>query len=202
MNALPRSRDMSVDPLPHNQVALRGQEMSIDTKIPAQDKLWTISNIFQGQWLLFFNAKESNNYWLMRIALNQAISTQDTLTNLFGTQSMLEVLDGWLACDKLARMERMFQIPPQPLPQPAAEQQVAQTALRVATTATDQPLRTQPLRATPPAHQRPAQQQLHPQAPPYRVTKLRRRTWCGFPFPLQCQRGTFHILQVHLQDVH
>ncbi|PLW52046.1 hypothetical protein PCASD_02033 [Puccinia coronata f. sp. avenae] len=25
---------------------------------------------------------------------------------------------------------------------------------------------------------------------------------CGVPFPLQCQRGTFHILQAHLQDVH
>jgi hypothetical protein len=25
---------------------------------------------------------------------------------------------------------------------------------------------------------------------------------CGVPFPLQCQRGTFHTLQVHLQDVH
>jgi hypothetical protein len=62
MNAPPRGIDMSIDPSPHNQVALRGREMSIDTKIPAQDKLTTISNIFQGQWLLFFNAKESNNY--------------------------------------------------------------------------------------------------------------------------------------------
>ncbi|PLW27265.1 hypothetical protein PCANC_24808 [Puccinia coronata f. sp. avenae] len=115
---------MSIDPSPHNQVALRGQEMSMDTKIPAQDKLTTISNIFQGQWLLFVNTKESGNYRLMRIVLNQAISTQDTLTKLFGTQRMLEVSDRWLARDKLARMERMFQIPLQPLPQPVAEQPV------------------------------------------------------------------------------
>jgi hypothetical protein len=143
--------------------------MLIDTEIPAQDELTTISNIFQGQWLLFFNAKESNNHQLMRIALNQAISTQDTLTNLFGTQSMLEVLEGWLARDELARMEWMLQITPQPLPQPVAEQLVARTPLRVATTATDQQLPTQPLRVTPPeppAHQRPAQQQLHPRVPP------------------------------------
>ena len=133
--------------------------MSIDTEIPAQEELTTISNIFQGQWLLFVNAQESNNYRLMRIALNQAISTQDTLTNLFGTQRMLEVLDGWLAQDKLARMERMFQIPPQPLPQAVAEQQAARTPARVATTATDQPLRATP--PEPPALQRPAQQQLH-----------------------------------------
>jgi hypothetical protein len=98
--------------------------MSMDTKIPAQDKLTTISNIFQGQWLLFVNTKESGNYRLMRIVLNQAISTQDTLKKLFGTQRMLEVSDRWLARDKLARMERMFQIPLQPLPQPVAEQPV------------------------------------------------------------------------------
>ncbi|PLW07494.1 hypothetical protein PCASD_26518 [Puccinia coronata f. sp. avenae] len=95
---------MSIDPLPHNQVALRGREMSIDTEIPAQDKLTTISNIFQGQWLLFVNAKESGNYRLMRIALNQAILTQDTLTNLFDTQRMLEVSDGWLAQDELVSL--------------------------------------------------------------------------------------------------
>jgi hypothetical protein len=141
MNAPPRSREMSINPLPQNKVALRGQEMLIDTKILAQDKLMTISNIFQGQWLLFINTKESNNYWLMRIALNQAISTQDTLTNLFGTQSMLKVSDDWLARNKQARMEWMFQIPPQPV----AEQQVVQTPLQVATTATEQPRPTQPL---------------------------------------------------------
>jgi hypothetical protein len=94
--------------------------MSVDTEMPAQDKLTTISNIFQGQWLLFVNAKEANNYRLMRIALNQAISTQDTLTNIFGMQHMMEVSDGWLARDKLARMELTLQIPPQPLAEPPA----------------------------------------------------------------------------------
>ncbi|PLW34141.1 hypothetical protein PCASD_11621 [Puccinia coronata f. sp. avenae] len=121
-NVQPRGREMSIDPSPLNQIALRGREMSVDTNIPAQDELTTISNIFQGQWLLFVNAKESNNYRLMRIALNQAISTQDTLTTLFGTQRMLEVSDGWLARDELARMERMYHIPPQPLPQTIMEQ--------------------------------------------------------------------------------
>ncbi|PLW12857.1 hypothetical protein PCASD_19955 [Puccinia coronata f. sp. avenae] len=85
-----RGRDMLINPSPYNQVAIRGREMSVDTEMPAQDKLTTISNIFQGQWLLFVNAKEANNYRLMRIALNQAISTQDTLTNIFGMQHMME----------------------------------------------------------------------------------------------------------------
>ncbi|PLW34460.1 hypothetical protein PCASD_15181 [Puccinia coronata f. sp. avenae] len=100
----------------------QGTRMSVDTNIPAQDELTTILEHLQGQWLLFVNAKESNNYRLMRIALNQAISTQDTLTTLFGTQRMLEVSDGWLARDELARMERMYHIPPQPLPQTIMEQ--------------------------------------------------------------------------------
>ncbi|PLW18742.1 hypothetical protein PCASD_15393 [Puccinia coronata f. sp. avenae] len=102
--------------------------MSIDTRYQPRTSSQTISNIFQGQWLLFVNAKESGNYRLMRIALNQAISTQDTLTNLFGTQRMLEVSDGWLARDELARMEQMFQIPPQPV----EEQPAVRTPSRVA----------------------------------------------------------------------
>ncbi|PLW40892.1 hypothetical protein PCASD_10748 [Puccinia coronata f. sp. avenae] len=155
---------MSIDPSPHNQVALRGREMSIDTKIPAQDELTTISNIFQGQWLLFVNAKESGIYRLMRIALNQAISTQDMLTNLFGTQGMLEVSDGWLARDELARMEHMFQIPPQPLPQPVEEQPAARTPSQVANRDTMPPRPTQPLRLSPPVL--PAQQQPLQRAPP------------------------------------
>jgi hypothetical protein len=113
-----RGRGVSVAPTPYNQLALRGRETSVDTEIPAQDKLTTMSNIFQGQWLLFVNAKEANNFWLMRIALNQAISTQDTNTNLYGTPRMMEISKGWLARDKLARMEKLFQIPPQPLPKP------------------------------------------------------------------------------------
>ncbi|PLW21259.1 hypothetical protein PCASD_17579 [Puccinia coronata f. sp. avenae] len=80
-----RGRGVSVAPTPYNQLALRGRETSVDTEMPAQDKLTTMSNIFQGQWLLFVNAKEANNFWLMRIALNQAISTQDTNTNLYAS---------------------------------------------------------------------------------------------------------------------
>ncbi|PLW12076.1 hypothetical protein PCASD_23022 [Puccinia coronata f. sp. avenae] len=74
-------REMLIDPSPYNQVALRGREMSVDTVMTTQDELTTMSNIFQGQWLLFVNAKETNNYRRMQIALNQAMSTQNTIKN-------------------------------------------------------------------------------------------------------------------------
>ncbi|PLW31302.1 hypothetical protein PCANC_25139 [Puccinia coronata f. sp. avenae] len=75
MNEHLRCRGVLLALTPYNQLALCGRETSVDTKMPAQDKLTTMSNIFQGQWLLFVNAKEASNFWLMRIALNQAIST-------------------------------------------------------------------------------------------------------------------------------
>jgi hypothetical protein len=90
-----RGRGVLVAPTPYNQLALRGRETSVDTEMPAKDKLTTMSNIFQGQWLLFVNAKEANNFCLMRRALNQAISTQDTITNLYGTPRMMEISNGW-----------------------------------------------------------------------------------------------------------
>ncbi|PLW42074.1 hypothetical protein PCASD_11966 [Puccinia coronata f. sp. avenae] len=168
-NVQPRGREMSIDPSPLNQIALRGQEMSVDTNIPAQDELTTISNIFQGQWLLFVNAKESNNYRLMRIALNQAISTQDTLTTLFGTQRMLEVSDGWLARDKLARMERMFHIPPQPLPQAIMEQPATRAPPQQVAAVMEQTHSTPLPRPFHPEHLAPqnsARQPLHQRPPP------------------------------------
>ncbi|PLW19850.1 hypothetical protein PCASD_17228 [Puccinia coronata f. sp. avenae] len=139
--------------------------MSVDTEMPAQDELTTISNIFQGQWLLFVNAKEANNYWLMRITLNQVISTQDTLTNLVGTQRMMEVLDGWSARDKLARMEQTLQIPPQPLAEPPAPW----TQPQLAVAAQEHPLSAYQARTThqePPAPQGPALLPQHQRAPP------------------------------------
>ncbi|PLW05121.1 hypothetical protein PCANC_28903 [Puccinia coronata f. sp. avenae] len=61
------------------------------------DPAETISDVFHGQWLLFVNAKEQNNHLMMRLALNQAILSQDALESLLGTQCMLEILEGWIA---------------------------------------------------------------------------------------------------------
>ncbi|PLW25850.1 hypothetical protein PCASD_26928 [Puccinia coronata f. sp. avenae] len=54
-----RGRGVLVAPTPYSQLALRGRETSVDTEMPALDKLTTMFNIFQGQWLLFVNAKEA-----------------------------------------------------------------------------------------------------------------------------------------------
>ncbi|PLW27129.1 hypothetical protein PCASD_26384 [Puccinia coronata f. sp. avenae] len=157
-------REMSIDPSPYNQVALRGREMSVDTVMTTQDELTTMSNIFQGQWLLFVNAKETNNYRLMRIALNQAMSTQDTIKSLFGTEQMMSVSDGWLARNELARLEHSLQIPPQPMAEPPTARPQPHLTMQV-----DRPPSTYQARMPPPEHQvlrAPAVQQQHQQLPP------------------------------------
>ncbi|PLW48016.1 hypothetical protein PCANC_09420 [Puccinia coronata f. sp. avenae] len=75
----PRSKE-STTPV-QNQLVLR--EM---TEVPRPpDPAETISDVFHGQWLLFVNVKEQNDRPMMRLALNQAISSQDALENLLGT---------------------------------------------------------------------------------------------------------------------
>ncbi|PLW57528.1 hypothetical protein PCANC_02609 [Puccinia coronata f. sp. avenae] len=157
-------REMLIDPSPYNQVALRGREMLVDTVMTTQDKLTTMSNIFQGQWLLFVNAKETNNYCLKRIALNQAMSTQDTIKSLFGTEQMMSVSDGWLARDELARLEHLLQIPPQPMAEPPTARPQPHLTMQV-----DRPPSTYQVHMPPPEHQvlqAPAAQQQHQQQPP------------------------------------
>jgi hypothetical protein len=141
-------REMSIDPSPYNQVALRGREMVVDTVMTTQDELTTMSNIFQGQWLLFVNAKETNNYRRMRIALNQAMSTQNTIKSLFGTEQMMSISDGWLARDKLARLEHSLQIPPQPMAEPPTARPQPHLTMQV-----DRPQSTYQACMPPPEHQ-------------------------------------------------
>ncbi|PLW49327.1 hypothetical protein PCASD_02683 [Puccinia coronata f. sp. avenae] len=138
--------------------------MSVDTVMTTQDELTTMSNIFQGQWLLFVNAKETNNYRLMRIALNQAMSTQDTIKSLFGTEQMMSVSNGWLARDELARLEHSLQIPPQPMAEPPTARLQSQLNMPA-----DRPPSTYQARMPPPEHQvhrAPAVQQQHQQLQP------------------------------------
>ncbi|PLW57477.1 hypothetical protein PCANC_02613 [Puccinia coronata f. sp. avenae] len=74
-----------------NQLVLR--EM---TEAPQpQDQVTTMSNILHGQWLLFINSEENRDFHMMRIALNQAIITQDALETMIGTTDMLKIADGW-----------------------------------------------------------------------------------------------------------
>ncbi|PLW32170.1 hypothetical protein PCANC_19929 [Puccinia coronata f. sp. avenae] len=70
------------------------------------DPAETISDAFHRQWLLYVNAKEQNDCPMMRLALNQAISSQDALESLLGTQRMLEISKGWIAREDLALLDQ------------------------------------------------------------------------------------------------
>ncbi|POW22919.1 hypothetical protein PSHT_00708 [Puccinia striiformis] len=51
-------------------------------------------------------AQEARDFNLMRMVLNQAIASQDLLTNLVGREEMLRVSESWVARDKLAHLDR------------------------------------------------------------------------------------------------
>ncbi|PLW57333.1 hypothetical protein PCANC_02455 [Puccinia coronata f. sp. avenae] len=87
-----------------NQLVLR--EM---IKAPQpQDQVTTMSNILHGQWLLFINSEENRDFHMMRIALNQAIITQDALETMIGPHRHVED-SGRLECKRQA-------LPPEPSP--------------------------------------------------------------------------------------
>ncbi|KAI9626544.1 hypothetical protein KEM48_010372 [Puccinia striiformis f. sp. tritici PST-130] len=58
------------------------------------------------QWALFIVAQEARDFNLMRMVLNQAITSQDLLTNLVGREEMLRVSENWVARDELAHLDR------------------------------------------------------------------------------------------------
>jgi hypothetical protein len=59
--------------------------MSLATDLLVQDKIVFILKTYLEQWPLLANAKGANNMFLMRIALNLAISTLDTIEGLLST---------------------------------------------------------------------------------------------------------------------
>ncbi|POW08094.1 hypothetical protein PSHT_09722 [Puccinia striiformis] len=52
------------------------------------------------QWALFVVAQEARDFNLMRMVLNQAIASQDLLTNLVGREEMLRVSENWVARER------------------------------------------------------------------------------------------------------
>ncbi|KAI9620613.1 hypothetical protein KEM48_008152 [Puccinia striiformis f. sp. tritici PST-130] len=58
------------------------------------------------QWALFIVAQEARNFNLMRMVLNQAIASQDLLTNPVGREEMLRVSENWVVRDELAHLDR------------------------------------------------------------------------------------------------
>ncbi|KAH9442539.1 hypothetical protein Pst134EB_028790 [Puccinia striiformis f. sp. tritici] len=61
------------------------------------------------QWNLFQRARQARNVPLMRTALQQAISTQELLTNLVGHEEMLRVSLQWIARDEMNLLEQSVQ---------------------------------------------------------------------------------------------
>ncbi|POW02800.1 hypothetical protein PSHT_11928 [Puccinia striiformis] len=58
------------------------------------------------QWALFIVAQEARDFNLMRMVLNQAIASQDLLTNPVGREEMLRVSENWVVRDELAHLDR------------------------------------------------------------------------------------------------
>ncbi|PLW39048.1 hypothetical protein PCANC_22572 [Puccinia coronata f. sp. avenae] len=141
-----------------NQLVLR--EM---TKAPQpQDQVTTMSNILQGQWLLYMNTHKKNDVHIMRIALDQVIITQDALETMIGTEKMLEIADGWRARGEIAHLN----LAPRPtLHQPSTTSSHHQRpmAIEATTYPSTQTVYTSPDTDT---HMRPAKANQHMMPPP------------------------------------
>ncbi|KAA1100328.1 hypothetical protein PGTUg99_016753 [Puccinia graminis f. sp. tritici] len=69
-------------------------------------ELETVINLFNEQWNMFVQARENQNPRLMRVALIQAISSQEEIRVLAGGAEMLRICENWIAREELADLER------------------------------------------------------------------------------------------------
>ncbi|KAA1121221.1 hypothetical protein PGTUg99_026291 [Puccinia graminis f. sp. tritici] len=69
-------------------------------------ELETVINLFNEQWNMFVQARENQNPRLMRVALIQAISSQEEIRVLAGGTEMLRICENWIAREELADLER------------------------------------------------------------------------------------------------
>ncbi|KAA1115868.1 hypothetical protein PGTUg99_010858 [Puccinia graminis f. sp. tritici] len=69
-------------------------------------ELEMVINLFNEQWNMFVQARESQNPQLMRVALIQAISSQEEIRVLAGGAEMLRICENWIAREELADLER------------------------------------------------------------------------------------------------
>ncbi|KAA1074707.1 hypothetical protein PGT21_016424 [Puccinia graminis f. sp. tritici] len=69
-------------------------------------ELEMVINLFNEQWNMFVQARESQNPRLMRVALIQAISSQEEIRVLAGGAEMLRICENWIAREELADLER------------------------------------------------------------------------------------------------
>ncbi|EFP93607.1 uncharacterized protein PGTG_19606 [Puccinia graminis f. sp. tritici CRL 75-36-700-3] len=77
-------------------------------------QLETVINLFNDQWLMFVQARENQNVPMMRLALQQAVGSQEVIRNLAGGEEMLRICENWIAREELADLERSEQNNPTP----------------------------------------------------------------------------------------
>ncbi|KAA1063727.1 hypothetical protein PGTUg99_000736 [Puccinia graminis f. sp. tritici] len=80
--------------------------LGLDDIIVDNQELETVIHLFNKQWNTFVQARENQNLRLMRMALVQAISSQDEIRLLAGGAEMLRICENWIAREELADLER------------------------------------------------------------------------------------------------
>ncbi|KAA1078817.1 hypothetical protein PGT21_000753 [Puccinia graminis f. sp. tritici] len=80
--------------------------LGLDDIIVDNQELETVIHLFNEQWNTFVQARESQNTQLMRMALVQAISSQEEIRLLAGGAEMLRICENWIAREELADLER------------------------------------------------------------------------------------------------
>ncbi|KAA1102330.1 hypothetical protein PGTUg99_026889 [Puccinia graminis f. sp. tritici] len=98
---------------------------SEDDIIVDNQELETVVNLFNEQWNMFVQARDNQNPRLMRLALIQAISSQEEIRLLAGGAEMLRICENWIAREELADLERSQAANPT---QPTSRLAITQTA--------------------------------------------------------------------------
>ncbi|EFP88167.1 uncharacterized protein PGTG_14251 [Puccinia graminis f. sp. tritici CRL 75-36-700-3] len=80
--------------------------LGLDDIIVDNQELETVIHLFNKQWNTFVQARENQNTQLMRMALVQAISSQEEIRLLAGGAEMLRICENWIAREELADLER------------------------------------------------------------------------------------------------
>ncbi|EFP76663.1 uncharacterized protein PGTG_02124 [Puccinia graminis f. sp. tritici CRL 75-36-700-3] len=80
--------------------------LGLDDIIVDNQELETVIHLFNEQWNTFVQARENQNPRLMRMALVQAISSQEEIRLLAGGAEMLRICENWIAREELADLER------------------------------------------------------------------------------------------------
>ncbi|KNZ56226.1 hypothetical protein VP01_2463g2 [Puccinia sorghi] len=89
-------------PNPQGTTPHMNREESMDVENSPLD---TVLNVFQGQWLMWMNARNAQNAQMMRMALTQAISSQELIIEMGGQREMIRICDNWDAREELRHLD-------------------------------------------------------------------------------------------------